>query len=115
MAGFAAAMDDNLDTPAVCAQLFGLVTEVNSLLDSGDTAAAAPLATARGVRCSDRAHLDLRDQVGEVPAGVTELALEHDAARAAKDWAAADDLRDRLVSMGYVVEDGPDGTVVRPG
>ncbi|MEI2698538.1 MAG: DALR domain-containing protein [Microthrixaceae bacterium] len=114
MAGFAAAMDDNLDTPAVCAQLFGLVTEVNSLLDSGDTAAAAPLAAAWRSML-DALGLDVRDQVGEVPAGVTELALERDAARAAKDWAAADDLRDRLVSMGYVVEDGPDGTVVRPG
>ncbi len=39
-------MDDNLDTPAVCAQVFGLVTEVNTLLDAGDAAAAAPLSAA---------------------------------------------------------------------
>ncbi len=113
MAKFVAAMDDNLDTPAVCAQVFGLVTEVNSLLDSGEPAAAAPLVAAWRSML-DALGLQVREQVGEVPADVTALAHERDAARAAKDWAAADDLRDRLVAMGYVVEDGADGTVVRP-
>ena len=113
MAKFAAAMDDNLDTPAVCAQLFGLVTEVNSLLDSDDSAAAAPLIAAwRSILGA--LGLEVHDRVGEVPSDVSALALERDAARAAKDWGAADDLRDRLVAMGYVVEDGPAGTVVRP-
>ncbi len=114
MARFVESMDDNLDTPAVCAQMFGLVTEVNSLLDAGDVPRAATLVVAwRSILSA--LGLEVRDQVDEAPAEVNALAVERDAARAAKDWALADELRDRLVAMGYVVEDGPEGTVVRPG
>jgi cysteinyl-tRNA synthetase len=57
--------------------------------------------------------LEVRAESGEVPAEIAELARQRDAARAAKDWAAADALRDRIVAAGFVAEDGPDGTVVR--
>jgi cysteinyl-tRNA synthetase len=41
------------------------------------------------------------------------LVAQRDAARAAKNWAEADRLRDELVARGWVVEDGPSGTVIR--
>jgi cysteinyl-tRNA synthetase len=39
---------------------------------------------------------------------------ERDAARAAKDYASSDRLRDELQGMGLEVMDTPDGTKVRP-
>ena len=42
------------------------------------------------------------------------LVAERDAARAARDFAKADEIRDRLQSMGLDVMDTPDGTRVRP-
>ena len=42
------------------------------------------------------------------------LATQRDQARAAKEWARADELRDQLVAQGYVVEDTPAGTQIRP-
>jgi len=42
------------------------------------------------------------------------MATERDVARAAKDWARADALRDELQGLGYVVEDTADGTQIRP-
>ena len=111
---FTERMDDNLDTPAVCAQLFGLVTEVNTLLDAGDAAAAAPLVAAWRVAL-DALGLEVRAEAGEVPAEILELAHQRDAARAAKDWATADALRDRIAAAGFTAEDAPGGTVVRPG
>jgi cysteinyl-tRNA synthetase len=42
------------------------------------------------------------------------LVAERDAARAAKDYAASDALRDRLQSMGLEVMDTANGTKVRP-
>jgi cysteinyl-tRNA synthetase len=50
----------------------------------------------------------------EVPAEVLAVARQRDEARAAKDWAQADALRDQLVADGWVVEDTPSGTQVRP-
>jgi cysteinyl-tRNA synthetase len=42
------------------------------------------------------------------------LMVERDAARAAKDFAASDELRDRLAAMGLEVMDTAEGTTVRP-
>jgi len=44
---------------------------------------------------------------------VAELVLQRDAARTKGDFAAADSIRGKLQAMGYVVEDGPEGTIVR--
>ncbi len=114
VASFAVRMDDNLDTPAVCAQLFGLVTEVNRLLDAGDTSAAAPLVAAWHT-ILDAVGLEVRSDEAAVPDEITELARRRDEARAARDWAAADALRDEITAAGYVVEDASGGTLVRPG
>jgi cysteinyl-tRNA synthetase len=43
------------------------------------------------------------------------LVAERDAARAAKDYARSDEIRDRLQAMGLEVMDAPEGTKVRPG
>jgi cysteinyl-tRNA synthetase len=43
-----------------------------------------------------------------------DLVAERDAARAARDYARSDELRDRLQAMGLDVMDSPDGTTIRP-
>ena len=43
----------------------------------------------------------------EVDAETATMVAERDAARAARDWARADELRDQLVALGWVVEDRP--------
>ena len=50
----------------------------------------------------------------EVPPEVQALAGQRDQARAEKDWARADAIRDQLQATGWTVEDTADGTVVRP-
>jgi cysteinyl-tRNA synthetase len=42
------------------------------------------------------------------------LVAERDSARAAKDYARSDEIRDRLAAMGLEVMDTPDGTRIRP-
>ena len=110
---FRAAMDDDLDTPAAMALVFGLVTRANAALDAGDVATAAPLAAAVLEIC-DAVGLVLDAGGADVPADVLARARARDDARAAKDWAAADALRDALVADGWIVEDTADGTQVRP-
>jgi cysteinyl-tRNA synthetase len=48
------------------------------------------------------------------PEDVNELVAEREAARTAKDFAASDDLRDRIAERGWVVQDTPAGSVLVP-
>jgi hypothetical protein len=50
----------------------------------------------------------------EVPDEVRALAAERDERRRAKDFAAADALRDRIARLGFSVIDGPDGVSLEP-
>jgi cysteinyl-tRNA synthetase len=50
----------------------------------------------------------------EPTAEMLELVTERDEARARKDYARSDEIRDRLVAMGLEVMDTPEGTQVRP-
>jgi cysteinyl-tRNA synthetase len=113
LARFRTAMDDDLQTPAATGLLFDLVRRANVALDAGDTAAAGP--PAAGVfEIAGALGLALRTEAAAVPDEVTAWAQQRDEARAARDWARADALRDRISAAGYVIEDTAAGTVVRP-
>ncbi|MEJ5255298.1 MAG: cysteine--tRNA ligase [Acidimicrobiales bacterium] len=105
-------MDDDLDTPAAVDLLFSLVRRGNQALDAGDREAGATAAAAVREICR-AVGLDLHESVGEVPAELLELARQRDDARARKDWAQADALREQIQARGFVVEDTPAGTQVR--
>ena len=107
---FRSCMDDDLDTPSATALLFDTVRRANAALES-DPVAAAALAAAAFEICSAFG-LELKVQK-EVPKDVLEKAAALDAARAAKDYAAADALRDELHGDGWIVETTKDGTSVR--
>jgi cysteinyl-tRNA synthetase len=108
---FRAAMDDDLDTPRAMALLFDTVRRVNTLLDAGDEAAAVPVIAA--VReMADAVGLELGSSA-EIPADVVARAGALDEARAARDYAAADEIRAALQADGWIVETTAAGTVVR--
>jgi cysteinyl-tRNA synthetase len=109
---FRAAMDDDFDTPAALAFVFDLVRRANTALDAGDTAAVATLlATVRelcgsfGLEVDNGAGDDAGDDV-EIDA----LVVARNEARAGRDFAEADRIRDELKGRGITLEDGPDGT-----
>jgi len=109
---FRAAMDDDLDTPRAMAELAGLVRAANTALDAGDAVVAAPLAAAVD-ELTRAVGLQLSDgREDAVPAEVAALVAERDQARAGRDFAASDALRDRLDALGWRVEDTPQGTRV---
>jgi cysteinyl-tRNA synthetase len=102
---FRSVMDDDLGTPAAMALLADLVREANTSGDEAAAAAALEIAGAVG--------LELRTEAEPVGSDALERARRRDEARAAKDWARADALRDELVAMGYEVADTATGTVLR--
>jgi cysteinyl-tRNA synthetase len=112
---FAAAMDDDLNVPQALAVLHDTVRAGNTALTAGDNAAARAALHAvtdmlRVLGLNDVADTD-RDQQADDALGVlieAQLGARR-AARATKDWAASDAIRDTLAAAGVVVEDGPDG------
>jgi cysteinyl-tRNA synthetase len=105
-------MDDDLQTPRATALVFDTVKRSNAAVDAGDVARAAPLAAA--VRAISAAMgLELRAGDDVVDDATAQLVRQRDEARAAKDFAAADRIRDELVAAGWVVEDAPAGTKLR--
>ncbi|WP_029430998.1 cysteine--tRNA ligase [Blastococcus sp. URHD0036] len=117
---FDAAMDDDLRTSAAVGVVHDTVHEGNSALDRGDDeATAAALGAVRAML--DVLGLDPLDprwaaggssdgQLAEVTDGLVRLALEQrQAARARKDFATADAVRDQLTALGVQVEDTPAG------
>jgi len=102
-------MDDDLDTPNAVAGAFDLVHDARAV--SGDEAVA--LAAAVFAIFEDALGLRLRDEADAVPPDAAAKAQARDEARAARDWKKADALRAELQADGWIVEDGPDGTIIR--
>ena len=119
-AEFETAMDDDLGVPAAVAALHEVVREGNKLLADGDSAALrGNLASVRrmlgilGVDPLVEPWIDSRtDEAGlrgTVDALVSGLVAQREEARARKDFAAADAIRDVLRDAGVEVEDTPSG------
>ena len=118
-AAFAAAMDDDLGTPGALAVLFGTIREGNVALEHADRAAAARAYAAvvamLGVLGLDPAAAEWADQNAAddlepvVDGLVAALLAQRQEARARKDYAAADAIRDQLKAIGLKIEDTPQG------
>ena len=113
LGSFRTAMDNDLDTPSATALMFDTIRRANAALDANDSSIAASLAAAVREMCAAFG-LTIND-VADVDDDILEKAKALDAARAAKDFATADALRNELQSAGYVVETTKDGTRVRRG
>ena len=117
--GFAAALDDDLGVPSALAEIHGAVRVGNTALESGDHRAAVDAAASvramMGVLGVDPLAPNWADSGGDAE---TKAALDvlvraelqrRTTARAEKDWAIADEVRDRLARAGIEVTDTPDG------
>ncbi|MCW2848147.1 MAG: cysS [Marmoricola sp.] len=119
---FIEAMDDDLGTPAAVAVIYDLVREGNRLL-AGDPGAdpedrlvetLVQVELMLGVLGLDPAHPhwstdSTNDLTGVVDALVTGLLEQRAAARADKDFATADLIRDQIKAAGVTIEDTPTG------
>ncbi len=116
---FAAAMDDDLGTPAAVGVIYNAVRRGNTLVSEGDSAELrATVAVVRrmlgvlGLDPADPAWGPAGDDgalAGVVDALVAGLLADRTAARAAKDFARADAIRDQLTAAGIAIEDTATG------
>jgi cysteinyl-tRNA synthetase len=107
--GYKEAVDDDLNLPQGIGLVFELIREANAALDEGKVGNAAHAALLALMDEVD-AHLDV---IGADEPGLAEeverLIAEREAARAARDFALADRLRDELRERGIALEDSKEG------
>lgn len=109
---FTEVMDDDFGTSQAVSLMFDLVREGNRALDTGDDASALAGAVEEIVAVLGLDDADAAPKaVGAMSdAEIEKLVAERNKARAEKDFAAADEIRDRLTAAGVSIEDGPNGT-----
>ncbi|NNE44321.1 MAG: cysteine--tRNA ligase [Gemmatimonadetes bacterium] len=117
--GFERALDDDFNSAGALGKLFELVRDANSYVadGAGSPHYGALLGEARDLvlGMGDLLGLELAaEETSDTPAEVLELVQKREDARRGKDWAAADSYRDAIQAAGWVVEDRPDGPLVKP-
>jgi cysteinyl-tRNA synthetase len=108
---FRDALADDFNTPRAMAEVFELVGEANRGEVPGQEAAPALVEMLALVGLSS---LTQPDQGAEADEGAEKLLEERQEARAAKDFARADEIRDRLAELGWEVRDSADGAKLVP-
>ncbi|HJW08736.1 MAG TPA: DALR domain-containing protein, partial [Holophagaceae bacterium] len=108
---FWAAMADDLNTPEALAALFTLISDLNAQDDR--------IALTREERDAVLTFLDETDSIfaawpkesTDLDAEVEALIEARRAAKAARNWAEGDRIRDQIKGMGIILEDRKDGSV----
>lgn len=108
-AQFITAMDDDLNTADGIAALFDLARDINTALTEPRSAAYAQQAAALFDELCEVLGLLYNRSAQSIDAEVEALIEQRQAARKAKDFKAADEIRDKLKDMGVVLEDTPQG------
>jgi len=105
-------MDDDFNTPQAIAQVFELARAINQARDSGGPSPSIRFAQSILHELTDVLGLTMKGLAGPTEAEpfVALLVQVRNDLRKAKQWDLADDIRDRLVELGVVLEDGPQGT-----
>ena len=119
-AALVAALEDDLNTPKALAEFFALARTLNKTADDNERQQLAASMYAAGelmgLLQSDPETWFAGDAECELSAeDIEALITKREAARAAKDFAAADGYRDQLATAGIQIEDGRDGTTWRRG
>jgi len=107
---FITAMDDDLNTADAIAAVFNLAKEINIML--GGTPSKEDCTAALNMfdeLCGVLGLVYNIDKADDLDAEVEELIAQRTAARKARDFAKADQIRDQLKEMGIVLEDTPQG------
>ena len=116
---FDEAVEDDFNTAKAQGHLFEMAKAINRIADSAD----APAAERAALPAAGQTLRQLGLVVGlfwgdaspeeEVPEEVQTLVRARDESRMQKKWKRADELRDEILALGYVLEDSKGGTRAR--
>jgi len=109
---FDAAMDDDMNTADALGAIFELVKDANVTLVQGTSREAAKAALKSLEAVCDVLGIVSRKQES-LPDEIAALVNERAEARKNKDWARSDELREKIIQAGYILEDTKQGQKVR--
>jgi cysteinyl-tRNA synthetase len=118
---FEAAMNDDFNTPEALAVLYESARELNKLRESKDLEAPAVAGLLRelgarlGLLQGDAEAFLRGESTSDEDAEIEALILARNNARASKDWAEADRIRDELAARKIILEDAAGVTTWRRG
>ena len=111
---FEEALDDDLNISAALGFLFESIRETNRAMDRGELDAASAKAWLNWwERVNSVLALEIETAV-VLPADVAQLAEQRENARREKNWERSDELRDRILELGWETRDTKDGQKLAP-
>jgi cysteinyl-tRNA synthetase len=110
---FFLALDNDLNISGAMGHLFDLIRETNKKLDQGQLPPGQAAALLAGWERINTVLAFQRD-AATMPAAVLELLARRQQARADKDWAASDRLRDEIATLGWILKDTKEGPKLSP-
>ena len=109
------ALSDDLNTPKALAELFNMARTINSTKDKGEvTSLSASLKSSAKLMGLLQANPDewfktsYKDSL--TPEEIEILIKQREVARSSDNFVEADEIRDRLLGLGVIIEDRDDGT-----
>ncbi len=118
-AKFEQMMDDDLNVPGALGVVFELIRDINTLINASElrdrdrTAVLNFLEQADSVLGLMGEHLEAAKGEPVLEEEIETLIAEREQARANRDFARADEIRDQLASQGIILEDTAEGTIWR--
>ena len=108
---FMAAMDDDLNTARATGALFTLARDINTFIAKGPKKDSLQSAYDTFMELADVLGILYRREETDEDSAIEALLEERKAARANKDFARADAIRDELFEKGIAIEDTREGTL----
>ena len=106
---FDEAMDDDFNTADAISVIFELVKYANTTITNESSLEYATKVLEAIERLSDILGLIVNKEAGNLEAEIEDLIEQRQAARANRDFARADEIRDQLLAQGIVLEDTREG------
>ncbi len=110
---FENAMDDDFETANAIAVIFEFVKDANKLLAEEKLSGKDAGKIKNFMKTIDKIFGILAEEKIKIPREIKEMAEERENARKNKDFKKADELREKIKSLGYYVDDTKEGYIIK--
>jgi len=106
---FEAGMDDDLNTPQAIAAVFDMTRPINRAIDEGKIGTLGRENLLKTIEKVNTVFAFIEGSQTTIPEEVIELMKQREQVRKEKNWAMSDQLRDKILELGFIVKDTPQG------